>query len=37
MIQINKTLYYQKLYKQVFNPEIGSSLGFIGYLQPSSG
>ena len=26
-----------KLYKQVFHPQIGNSLGFIGFAQPSSG
>ena len=26
-----------QLYKNVFNPDIGSSLAFIGFVQPASG
>ena len=28
---------YLQLYKNVFSPEVGSSLAFIGFVQPASG
>lgn len=30
-------LFIMKLYKNVFQPEIGPSLSFIGFVQPTSG
>ena len=34
---LNQSLFQFQLYKNVFNPEIGPSLAFIGFVQPASG
>ena len=36
-IDLANSILVLKLYKQVFQPQIGNSLGFIGFAQPSSG
>lgn len=30
-------LFHLQLYKNVFSPDVGSSLAFIGFVQPASG